>query len=619
MRGSFLPSLFSLSLSLSLYLTLLAPQNSNAVLAQASSGHQHTFNAAQDDARQQYDASSSSSQHLTSDQLLTRANAALSAGKYHDALNAFDAALEADPSSWLTYYRRATAQLSLGRTTNALKDFDSLLELNPNFEKAFLKKAEIYAKEGDVQRAKAELKSWKQLSNQKPQKNGPDQTTAARLEEKIDRTIKNLKSLEKVSSQIAKAKAKAKSTKPRDPNWTKEKAIEQKLQECVALGTEILEVAPNNLDIRRIKADCLMLKGDLDGAIADWSRIAHLSPSPTLLHRLSSLSYFIVGTPDSQSREAGMAHLKACLHSDPDNKKCARAHKRLRNIEKALKKARNFANSESYRAVLSALKGGKVGGNASIIQDVEKAIEEDLKVVEVEGEEQSVLPEGLDPEIIKRSALLLELNGLYCKAHAELNELDKAMAYCEKVLEVDAENVDANVAKAEVMMKEEKYEEAVRTLEGAFERSGRTDRKIHQKLATAQKRLKLSKSKDYYKVLGVKRDDDLATIKKAYRKMARKVHPDKGGTQEQMAAVNEAWGVLGDEELRRRYDMGDDPNDPAGQGGGQGSYGNPFAQGGGGGHPFAHFFQQAGGFPGGGFPGGGFPGGGGQQFHFKFG
>ena len=57
-----------------------------------------------------------------------------------------------------------------------------------------------------------------------------------------------------------------------------------------------------------------------------------------------------------------------------------------------------------------------------------------------------------------------------------------------------------------------------------------------------------------------------------------------------MAAVNEAYEVLLNPELRQRFDNGDDPNDPMAQQGGQ-----PF-QGGGfpGGNPFAHFFQGGG-------------------------
>lgn len=75
------------------------------------------------------------------------------------------------------------------------------------------------------------------------------------------------------------------------------------------------------------------------------------------------------------------------------------------------------------------------------------------------------------------------------------------------------------------------------------------------------------------------------------RKAAVKAHPDKGGSEAKMAAVNEAYEVLLNPELRQRFDNGDDPNDPMTQQGG-----HPF-QGGGfpGGHPFAQFFQQGGG------------------------
>ena len=71
-----------------------------------------------------------------------------------------------------------------------------------------------------------------------------------------------------------------------------------------------------------------------------------------------------------------------------------------------------------------------------------------------------------------------------------------------------------------------------------------------------------------------------------------KAHPDKGGSEAKMAAVNEAYEVLSKPELRARFDNGDDPMDPmAGQGGHAWHAGA-------GGHPFNMFFQQgAGGGP----------------------
>ena len=61
--------------------------------------------------------------------------------------------------------------------------------------------------------------------------------------------------------------------------------------------------------------------------------------------------------------------------------------------------------------------------------------------------------------------------------------------------------------------------------------------------------------KDYYKILGVDRGADDKTIKSAYRKLARKYHPDVNkGQDARFKEINEAYEVLSDPEKRRRYD-----------------------------------------------------------------
>ena len=65
-------------------------------------------------------------------------------------------------------------------------------------------------------------------------------------------------------------------------------------------------------------------------------------------------------------------------------------------------------------------------------------------------------------------------------------------------------------------------------------------------------------NKDFYKVLGVKKDAEQAEIKKAYRKLARQHHPDsKPGdkvAEDKFKAVAEAYDVVGDPEKRKQYD-----------------------------------------------------------------
>lgn len=59
---------------------------------------------------------------------------------------------------------------------------------------------------------------------------------------------------------------------------------------------------------------------------------------------------------------------------------------------------------------------------------------------------------------------------------------------------------------------------------------------------------------DYYATLGVTQTADLLTIKAAYRQKALHCHPDRGGSHEQMLAINEAFQVLANPSLRREYD-----------------------------------------------------------------
>ena len=61
--------------------------------------------------------------------------------------------------------------------------------------------------------------------------------------------------------------------------------------------------------------------------------------------------------------------------------------------------------------------------------------------------------------------------------------------------------------------------------------------------------------KDYYKTLGVERGADDKAIKTAYRKLARKYHPDVNkGNAERFKEISEAYTVLSDPEKRKRYD-----------------------------------------------------------------
>lgn len=179
----------------------------------------------------------------------------------------------------------------------------------------------------------------------------------------------------------------------------------------------------------------------------------------------------------------------------------------------------------------------------------------------------------------------------------------KADEYCAESRALDENSFYGLLHDSKKAQESEDYEGAVRLLEKAKEVRPEKQEVINPLLRDAQIELKRSKTKDYYKVLGVARDADERQIKSAYRKLSKVHHPDKAAKQgltkevaeKKMASINEAYEVLSDPELRARFDRGDDPNSQEQQNPFQG---NPF----GGGHPF--MFQQ---------------GHGGQQFQFKFG
>lgn len=66
---------------------------------------------------------------------------------------------------------------------------------------------------------------------------------------------------------------------------------------------------------------------------------------------------------------------------------------------------------------------------------------------------------------------------------------------------------------------------------------------------------------DYYRILGVSRDADEATIKKAFRKLAKQYHPDTNNgnpeAEKKFREINEAYSVLSDEGKRKEYDEGE--------------------------------------------------------------
>ncbi|KAH6653713.1 DnaJ and TPR domain-containing protein [Truncatella angustata] len=480
--------------------------------------------------------------------LLSSAQAHLAKGETSSALEYYDAAIARDPNDYLTYFRRATTFLSLGRTSQASHDFNKVLSLKPGFEGAHLQLAKLKAKSADWEGAK-------------------EQYTLANK----SRGSAEFDSL--VEAEGAAALAAAAATAG---NW----------DECISQAGEAIFTANRAPALRELRATCRFAKGEVEEGMGDLQHVLSMKPGDTTPHvTISATTFYALGDTTQ-----GLAQIRKCLHSDPDSKVCKKLLKQEKSVEKTMARVNKAMEKSQFMTGAKLLVNS--GDDKGLIDEVKEQVAELKK-------------DGFIAEKAP-ATLLSQIVELACQAYYESNG-KKASIYCADSLELDGNAFYALLYKAKTQLEAEDFEPSINTLNQAAE--ARPDKKnvVNPLLQKAQVALKRSKTKDYYKVLGVSTDADAKQIKSAYRKLSKQFHPDKavkqGITKEEaekkMGNINEAYEVLSDPELRARFDRGDDPNSHEQQGG------NPFHGSHFGGQPF--MFQQGGG------------GGGGQQFNFKFG
>lgn len=195
-------------------------------------------------------------------------------------------------------------------------------------------------------------------------------------------------------------------------------------------------------------------------------------------------------------------------------------------------------------------------------------------------------------------------------AYMKSKDYMKALEDCNKAISLNPDYTRAYLRRGNVNMELEYYEEALHDYNKVKDMEPNTS-EIDNYIYFAKDKAKKVGKKDYYKILGVEKGVSDDQLKRAYRQLALKWHPDKNAETPEKRAhaekmfkdVNEAYAVLNDREKRQRYDMGMDVDGP--DFGGMGGFGGVdptqifqmFFGGGGG---------DAGGFPGfGGFSSGG--------------
>ncbi|KAF7504628.1 hypothetical protein GJ744_002055 [Endocarpon pusillum] len=501
------------------------------------------------------------SPHAPVSSIIATAKSFLAKGSHSDALTYFDIAIAKDPSNYLAVFQRGVTYLSIGRNAQASADFDRVLEIKPGFEGALLQRARIKAKNGDWAAAKDDYsKAGK----------GASQETS------------DLEEAQGAALLAAEAENRH--------DW----------EACVTQASVAIMTASTALSLRQLRARCRFEKGEVQEGVNDLNHVLQLSPGSLEPYpRISSMLFYSLG-----DMSKGIEKVSECLRSDSDYEPCKQLRRREKQLSKTLGKVRSLMDSRQFNSASKLL--ANTGEEAGVLAD----IKEDVAKFTQSSFIHPKAPNGLYATYVERA----------CECFREMNSPRRAAPFCAEALTLNPTSLHGLLYQAQKHLGAEDFDAAMAALNTAKENYP-DSQVVQQKLQEAQALLKRSKQKDYYKVLGVDREADDRTIKRAYRNLVKQHHPDKaagrGLTKEQaekkMAQINEAYEVLSDPELKAKFDQGEDPNDPMAQQGGHPFQGSPF----GGGQQF--FFQQGGAFSGSGqrqfkFQQG--PGGGGFPFGF---
>ena len=400
--------------------------------------------------------------------LTARGDSLRARGKLNDALVEYSKAVRQDPSNYLLLFKRGAVYMGMdGKELAAISDFGKVLSIKPGFEGALLQRSKLQLKLGRFELAKIDAELVK--------KGGKS------VLDKIDLAIEKL-----ASAKTALEK--------------------EEFEECEQLASEGLKVSKGNPQLRHIRAQCSLQKGNIRGALTDFNSLEFYGSKQERFEAyvMSARLYYYV----FHEYDTALSHLQKCLRYDMDNKECKNAHTELRRIEKKSggqysglpNASKNYAASDKiWSAVISLTKGSAI---ESLKSEVKQAYK-DLGLLR------------LDPET--HSSLLIGLEESICVAFYNNKKYSdtQAIFYCDKVISREHANspsinaeITAHLLKVEGLLQDnDDFDGAIAELHRAMQ--VHTDNEqLKSKMHQIQVQSTQAKTKDYYKVLDVSRTAD---------------------------------------------------------------------------------------------------------------
>ena len=186
--------------------------------------------------------------------------------------------------------------------------------------------------------------------------------------------------------------------------------------------------------------------------------------------------------------EEALGEVRECLKLDPDHKDCFPFYKKVKKVAKFVVAANEAQTEQSW----------------------DECIEAANKVLKNEPSMDQVRFHAYDK---------------LCHCQKEAGDSEASRAACTEAIKIRGDEARLYCDRADAHLAEDNYDEAVNDFRRALEVDEDFGR-AKEGMGTAQKRQKMASKRDYYKILGVRRNANKKDIMKAYRKLAQKWHPD---------------------------------------------------------------------------------------------
>ena len=166
------------------------------------------------------------------------------------------------------------------------------------------------------------------------------------------------------------------------------------------------------------------------------------------------------------------------------------------------------------------------------------------------------------------SPLSIRVKKIQVKVLLAKEKKEEALSYLDDLIKDSPNNTELLLQRGEILMDLEDYDGAMNDFQ-KVRKAQKNNPRITRLIEKVSKLQEKEKNVDYYTVLGVKRGASMKEIKDAYRKAVIKWHPDrfkeplkKKNAEKHMKMINRAYDVLGDEQKKKMYDLGQNPDDP---------------------------------------------------------